>query len=88
MLDFSENQQNQDCFGEHLSVCPSLTAHGHLCDQGGEVQGCKQSVCGIMLAGCVFVVCLEPLGMGEDVRIDRVWIYGVIFFKDFHDLMV
>ena len=45
-------------------------------------------MCGIMLAGRVFVVCLEPLGMEEDVRIDCVWIYGVISFKDFHDLMV
>lgn len=30
----------------------------------------------------------QPPGIGEDVRIDCVWLYGVVSFKDFCDLMI
>lgn len=36
----------------------------------------------------VFAVCLQHPGMGEDVKIDCIWIYGVISFENFCDLMV
>lgn len=60
-------------------MCPSLTAHSHLRDQEGEVQGCEQSVCGIMLAACVFVVCLSCLGLG---RMSGLTVFG--FMELFH----
>lgn len=44
--------------------------------------------CGVVGAGRVLVVCPQPPGMGEDVRIHCVWVYGIISFKDFHDSVV
>jgi len=53
----------RDHFWEPLPICPSLTAHGHLCEQGGAARGREQSMCGIVFAGRVFMV--RPRGGGR-----------------------
>lgn len=74
---FFPKSGKQDC---SESPCPSVLAWlaGARFRVGAE--------CGV--AGRVPVVCLQPPGMGEDVRIGCVWVYGIISFKDFHDPVV
>lgn len=75
---FSKKRQT-GLFGEHLPECSSLA---HWCEVQG---GSRVWSCGSWERA---FVCLQLPGMGGDVKIACVWLYGIMSLKDFHDPVV